>query len=182
MRDNVSRIKLIILAVIILALLGTVVFCHDTRTLEYTIDEYYCRALFDCTPEEFLDKDMPFYEETGDFREKSYVKDGQLVLVFTEKQAQLFGVSDWILSCGEVEKFSDIKISDDLKTVTLYIPSGFDINEKNTEINKVIAKITLRMLLSGKNTDEIVLTVVIRDRITGAVIAEEEFPYGTLLE
>ncbi len=182
MRDKVLRIKLIILAVIILALLGTVVFCHNTRTLEYTIDEYYCRALFDCTPEEFLNKEMPFYEETGDLREKSFVKDGQLVLVFTEKQAKLFGVSDWILNCSEVEEFSDIKISDDLKTLTLYVSSGFDINAKITEINKVIAKITLRMLLSGKNEDEIVLTVVIKDRITGMTIADDELPYGTLLE
>lgn len=88
----------------------------------FTINDYACTKIFDCTPSEFFDRDLDFYEKTGDFREKSYIdENGSLVLVVTKKQGKLWLKTKWLNSFVELEELVNAQINSDGTKMTIYI-------------------------------------------------------------
>jgi len=90
----------------------------EEGVLEFS--ERDCLLLFDCTSSDFFDKEMDFYEETGDFRKNARINgEGNLEIHFDEKQMIAWKESAWLNVFNDIENCPYANLSTNLSVLTI---------------------------------------------------------------
>ncbi len=143
----------------------------------YELPPELCRRFFGCTPSEFFDKTMVYYDSEVDFRKRSKMdKNGNLVLVLNEqdKEAWKSALKDY----GFLEAIWDnpnIIITDDYKSMTVNCykeTASADTFDSVFGVNALL----VYQLFDGVPPDEIGLNYIIMDGITGEIVYSERYP------
>ena len=177
-----KKIVFITVPILIVAILISFIIVNmngeeDTNYTYIEIDNKECTYLFGCSIEEFFDKEMEFYDETGDFREQAYVKEnGKLVIPLTQTQKKKFRKSDW-LNDLTIDDKPYIKVENGNLTVKIYIDADIKnkisdesfIKDCRLSVNHLFAKIWIMNLLDGIPYDENVILYVEYDVENDAV-------------
>ena len=147
-----------------------------------------CMYLFQVTPEEFMNTEFEFYDETGDFRKTAYInKNGNLVLLLSSKQQKAWINSEWLSGFSEYKDKKPFFVSSDLSELTVYVPPTIDpegeyyqnIWDQVATIHEKIATIhTLSDALYGTETSYTAsLKYTIVAETSGEVIHVEYIPF-----
>lgn len=90
----------------------------EEGVLEFS--ERDCLLLFDCTSSDFFDKEMDFYEETGDFRKNARINgEGNLEIHLDEKQMIAWKESAWLNVFNDIENCPYANLSTNLSVLTI---------------------------------------------------------------
>ncbi len=181
-----QRIKTIVSCVL------AIVFFLGVNIHYYFISDLCCyqtvpiiiEELFECTNEEFFDKDLEIYDEIGDLRKCAKTNaDGTIYFTFSRYQAYRLKNSEWLNAFRDSEKPDCVEISDDLKNVTVHVTpemKEYSVNDWENfedEMDRMLFKLYLYVFLD--NTDfknfKIIYTEV--DSITGELINKLELPW-----
>ena len=161
--------KYLLSFVIVLWVLSIVAFVFTlyNRIEGLCLNEEGCHYLFDCTPEEFFDKEFEFYKYVGDLRGNSYVDgDGRLNLMFSPKQKKAFRESEWLTGFEELDDKSNIVLSADLQSITFY--SYSETYDEDVELlYHVLYKLSAIQLLDGTPQQDICIYLTEIDAVTG---------------
>ena len=130
------------------------------KTYMYPIHAQQCEIIFNCTPTQLLQSEPDCIDTVGDFRKKSYVyKNRHLMLVLTEPQRE--AMKEWLVEFPELEGRSDVEVSDDLSSVTVYYSPKFseegspEVEALYRVVNSVAGKILLKQRLDGVPDEKI---------------------------
>lgn len=146
---------------------------NEQRFSGIQMNESMCYLLFDCTPTEFFDKNFSFYEETGDFRKKSYVDSrGWLMLIFTEEQGEKWAQTEWLNTFPEIVGYP-VEINEELDTITIYAAAGLVTEDVSDAVNKVLAKLDILKHFSEIPDEDNYTTIVVIDSETGKIFSTE---------
>lgn len=148
----------------------------------YSMHPDLCEHLFDCTPTEFLSADLEGYEKVNNMQKKAYVdEDGWLVLDLTVLQCFQLRYSAWSTPFEELESRPYVEVSDDLKSIILYITpelrefSNQDWEKLDTDIVSILFKMSF--ILDEKTlwfeNESIIYKEV--DSVSGEVLFEDVF-------
>ncbi len=138
-----------------------------------------CELLFDCTPTDFFEKEFSFYEETGDFREDSYVDSrGWLMLIFSEEQGKKWAQTDWLKTFPEIADYPEIEISENLNKITIYTTDGKASEDAYYAVDKVLAKLDMLKYFSDVPEKNNYTTIYEIDSKTGEVLSQEKYYHG----
>ena len=150
------------------------------KTQEYHIHAQQCERVFDRTPKQLLNFGHDCMDTVGDFRRRSSVdKNGHLVLVLTESQAE--AMKEWLVEFPELDNRSDVDVSEDLSSVTVYFSpklleeGGSELDSLVRVTNTVAGKIMLKQMLDGIPPEEVSFLYTERNIETGEVIYTEVY-------
>ena len=168
---------------IVLVILSSVLIFLSVCSLAFTeviFNEEDCQLLFNCSTSEFFDKELDFYEETGDLRKYATVdKKGNIVLHLTKNKKQKLRESEWLISFKDLENTS-FEISSDYSSLTLYLSpeTNNEIENSTQKINKIIdltmCKMYLIKSLDGMDIYDITIQYIERDSVTKEIIDSVE--------
>ncbi len=168
------KMFLVVIIVAVLSLIG----CQKTQ--EYHIHAQQCERVFDRTPKQLLNFGHDCMDTVGDFRRRSSVdKNGHLVLVLTESQAE--AMKEWLVEFPELDNRSDVDVSEDLSSVTVYFSpklleeGGSELDSLIRVVNTVAGKIMLKQMLDGIPPEEVSFLYTERNIETGEVIYTEVY-------
>lgn len=150
------------------------------KTYKYPIHAQQCERVFDCTPKQLLNFGHDCMDTVGDFRRRSSVdKNGHLVLVLTESQAE--AMKEWLVEFPELDNRSDVDVSEDLSSLTVYFSpklleeGGSELDSLIRVVNTVAGKIMLKQMLDGIPPEEVSFLYTERNIETGEVIYTEVY-------
>ena len=184
-------ISLMTLSLILVALcVGYIIYRnYRDNTLYITAPEGPCINLFGCTPSEFFDKEMKFYQETGDFRKNASLdKNGNLHLVLSPKQLKAWRNSKWLTAFEELQNHPYIQLSDDLTCVTVSVPNSVEslpqpeLEELERTLNFVFTKIEMIRLLDGVAPEDIATQYIEIDTLTNEIVTSFEMSYSAYID
>ncbi len=143
----------------------------------YKLPPELCRRFFGCTPNEFFDKTMAYYDSEIDFRKKSKIDNkGNLVLVLDEQDKEAWK-STFIVD-GFFEGVRDnpnIIISEDYKNVTVNCYKE-TANADTFDSAFLLYALLVYQLFDGVSPDEICINYTVRDGVTEEVVYSERYP------
>lgn len=170
-----------IIVICILLSLLIVVSC-DTNNLDiihtipdqkFTFSPRICKALFDCSPQEFFDLELDIYQNIIDFRTNARVSpEGNLVLMLSKKQRLALINSDLF----DFSDYKNVEISYEDKTV---IVNGFaETAYEDIKASLIIAdRVCVKLLLEDDiNDEEAQIQYIIRDGVTGEIVYSITWP------
>ena len=184
-------ISLMTLSLILVALSVGYHLYRDYRnnSLYIIAPEGPCINLFGCTPSEFFDKEMEFYQETGDFRKNASLdKNGNLHLVLSPKQLKAWRNSKWLTAFEELQNHPYIQLSDDLTCVTVSVPNSVEslpqaeLEELERTLNFVFTKIEMIRLLDGVAPEDIATQYIEIDTLTNEIVTSFEMSYSAYID
>ena len=151
------------------------------KTQEYHIHAQQCERIFGRTPKQLLNFGHDCMDTVGDFRRRSSVdKNGNLVLVLTESQEE--AMKEWLVEFPELKNRSDIEVSEDLSSVTVYyLPELWEDKDNSglvalrRVVDCVVGKIVLKQMLDGVPLEEISFLYTEKNIETGEVIRTKVF-------
>ena len=150
------------------------------KTQEYPIHTQQCEWIFGQTPKQLMKSKHDCMDTVGDFRRRSYVdKNGHLCLVLTESQAE--AMKEWLVEFPELDNRSDVEVSEDLSSVTVYFSpklleeGGSELDSLVRVVNTVAGKIMLKQRLDGVPPEEVSFLYTERNIETGEVIYTEVY-------
>ncbi len=162
----------VVIIVAVLSLIG----CQKTH--KYPIHAQQCERIFNCTPAQLLKSEPDCLDTVGDFRKKSYVdQNGHLMLVLTEPQRA--AMKDWLMEFSELKDRSDIEVSEDLSSITIYYLPGLSERDSiafenmSRAATSVAEKIVLIKMLDGVPDEDISIFCIQKNIETGEVIYTE---------
>ena len=174
------RFKIFKRAFVVFIILMAVFLVGCQKTQEYHIHAQQCEWVFDRTPKQLLNFGHDCMDTVGDFRRRSSVdKNGHLVLVLTESQAE--AMKEWLVEFPELDNRSDVDVSEDLSSVTVYFSpklleeGGSELDSLVRVANTVAGKIMLKQRLDGIPPEEVSFLYTERNIETGEVIYTEVY-------
>ena len=174
------RFKIFKRTFVVFAILMAVFLVGCQKTQEYHIHAQQCEWVFDRTPKQLLNFGHDCMDTVGDFRRRSSVdKNGHLVLVLTESQAE--AMKEWLVEFPELDNRSDVDVSEDLSSVTVYFSpklleeGGSELDSLIRVVNTVAGKIMLKQMLDGIPPEEVSFLYTERNIETGEVIYTEVY-------
>lgn len=173
---NKKKIIAIIIILVVTILAASISYMFIDIGLELYLPPKHCMYLFGVSPEEFMNTDFEFYDETGDLRKRSYIDEsGALILRLTRYQAQMWKKTEWLSGFSEYPDKKPFSISSDFKELTVYIPSGTDSEgEKFQTIIKQVATIFQKMsvlqLIDGIPAEYVGMEYFVVDEETDEVL------------
>ena len=174
------RFKIFKRTFVVFIILMAIFLVGCQKTHKYPIHAQQCERIFDCTPAQLLKSDHDCLDTVGDFRKKTYVdKNGHLMLVLTESQRE--AMKDWLMDFSELKDRSDIEVSEDLSSVTVYFSpklleeGGSELDSLVRVANTVAGKIMLKQMLDGVPPEEVSFLYTERNIETGEVIYTEVY-------
>lgn len=182
MKSTISKILSIVIIVgVIILLYGCIAWFSPNRH-EFGPD--VCYYMFGCNPEEFFNHEFEFYEETGDFRKTARIdRDGNLLIKLSKKQERIWMESDWINAVYDAMGRTDLKVSPDLKVITIHRTENIE-EESIKEIISTTNSIVVRIhFINGSNGDmNANITIIDKSIETGEEIGRLDLPFGWFLE
>ncbi len=143
----------------------------------YELPSEVCKIFFGCTPNEFFDKTMAYYDSKTDFRKKSKVdKKGNLILVLDEQDKEA-----WKSALAEVISLDDIRInpniivSEDCKEVTVICykeTASFDTMDAAFGLYSYL----VHQLFAGVPPEDISVNFSLKDGVTEEIVFSESYP------
>lgn len=178
MFQNKKAIKIaIFIFVSILVLAATYfIFYYFIETYSTSLDPVSCMLLFGVTPEEFMETEFEFYDETGDFRKKAYIdENGHLVLVLTRWQRKAWRNTEWLSGFSEYPDKQPFSISSDYSELTAYIPTDIDPNGEEyqsilEQAETIVNKMALIRIFDGVPAEYVYTKYSVIDSSTGEVL------------
>ena len=174
------RFKIFKRTFVVFVILMAVFLVGCQKTQEYHIHAQQCEWVFDRTPKQLLNFGHDCMDTVGDFRRRSSVdKNGHLVLVLTESQAE--AMKEWLVEFPELDNRSDVDVSEDLSSVTVYFSpklleeGGSELDSLIRVVNTVAGKIMLKQMLDGIPPEEVSFLYTERNIETGEVIYTEVY-------
>ena len=174
------RFKIFKRTFVVFVILMAVFLVGCQKTQEYHIHAQQCERVFDRTPKQLLNFGHDCMDTVGDFRRRSSVdKNGHLVLVLTESQAE--AMKEWLVEFPELDNRSDVEVSEDLSSVTVYFSpklleeGGSELDSLVRVTNTVAGKIMLKQMLDGIPPEEVSFLYTERNIETGEVIYTEVY-------
>lgn len=143
----------------------------------YELPPEVCRIFFGCTPNEFFDKTMTYYDSEVDFRKKSKVdKNGNLVLVLNEqdKEAWKSALAD-VISLEDIRGNPNIIVSEDCKKVTVICykeTASLDTMDAAFGLYSYL----VYQLFNGVPPEEISIDFSLKDGVTEEIVYSESYP------
>ena len=170
------RKKIVILR--ILSIIGVIVYLFigvDALVVaqRLAIPTDWCPVLFDCTSEEFFEKDLELYDEIGDLRKRVVIDPrGYLVLSLTRKQVTAW--REHLMRLEDLEHMPHVEISSDYTTMTVYQNTGEPLPDNiPIDMARIIMKLHLIQGLDKKNAaKEVYVIYREKDEKTGEILDE----------
>ena len=168
---------IIIVVICISALCVNYIFIEDYLGLR--LPDQHCMYLFGVSPEEFMNTDFEFYNETGDFRKKAYISEnGELMLPLSRYQAQAWKKTEWLSGFSEYPDKKPFSISPDFKELTVYIPSSTDPEGEEyqsilKQVDTIFQKMAVLQLIDGIPTEDVGMQYTVVDEATGEVFGSQ---------
>ena len=174
------RFKIFKRAFVVFITLMAIFLVGCQKTQKYHIHTQQCERVFDRTPKQLLNFGHDCMDTVGDFRRRSSVdKNGHLVLVLTESQAE--AMKEWLVEFPELDNRSDVDVSEDLSSLTVYFSpklleeGGSELDSLVRVVNTVAGKIMLKQMLDGIPPEEVSFLYTERNIETGEVIYTEVY-------
>ena len=144
--------------------------------ITYTFSAKNCERLFGVTPQEFETTYLDLYRETGDLREKAYVKGNTLQLTLTRREERALRKSKWLSGFKEYKDGKMFSISRDFKEITAYIPKDQTYEmEKDMEsrLDAILNKIEFIQVMDNIPVGECAIKYTEVDATTGEILHTE---------
>ena len=143
----------------------------------YKLPPDVCKTFFGCTPDEFFDKTMAYYDSEIDFRKKSKVdKKGNLVLVLDERDKEAWeSALAAVISLEDIRDNPNIIVSEDCKEVTVICykeTASFDTMDAALGIYSYL----VYQLFDGVPPEDISVNFSLKDGMTEEVVYSEIYP------
>lgn len=176
-----NKKKIIAMAIILVVtiLAASISYMFIDIGLELYLPPKHCMYLFGVSPEEFMNTDFEFYDETGDLRKRSYIDEsGALILRLTRYQAQMWKKTEWLSGFSEYPDKKPFSISSDFKELTVYLPHGTDPNGEEyqsilTQAKTIFQKMAVLQLIDGVPTEDVGMQYIVVDEETGEVFLSQ---------
>ena len=174
---NKKKILLfVIIPLVVVCIIALIIFAP---TFTMTLSREGCLIIFGVTPEEFLETELEFYSETGDFRTHALVnKNGKLVC--SVSRAQLIVWKKYLSDFSEYPEKEPFVISSDYKKLDVYISSSIAPNSKEydaiwQEAEKIFTRLWLLQCINFTPSSSTYVTYTVIDKDTGEILAQRRY-------
>lgn len=171
----------IVFTLAIIIAIGVYIYDAFFRTyFEYTIEPETVEVLYGYTVDELLSTNVDLYDDIGDFRKNSIIDDnGNLVIKYTKLQAHTLKNSEWITDFEQLEKITHTDVSDDYKSILIYItPEMKRYTEEEwisyeNKVSSVFLKITMYQMVNRVPNDKRTISYKVIDQDAGIVLYDD---------
>ena len=148
--------------------------------LDYTFAPETVEALYGYTIDELLENDLDLYNDIGDIRNNAEIdSNGNLVVKYTMFQSLFLKNSDWITDFKLLETITNTDVSDDYKSILIYItPEMKRYTEEEwisyeNRISSVFLKIQMYQILNRVPEDKQTISFKIIDQDDGTILHKD---------
>ena len=172
-----TKSKILIRVLITLCLIALILACYFlvSKYSVFSLSGEDCLRLFGCTISEFFDQEFDFYEETGDFRDKSFTcgKD-RLVIILSQKQCKAWRQTEWLTCFDNLSDQIQIEVNSEFTELTVSWLSLNDLflgdpSEEYEVIDTIIKKCLLIQELDRIPADKMCVQYTEKDKDSGTV-------------
>lgn len=179
-----SKKRLILCGIIlVLGILIIIAMNLFIPAFDYTCTPEGCINIFGVSIEEFMNTELEFYDETGDFRKNARIdENGQLIVTLSQYQVYAWKKSDWLSDFSKYPEKEPFVISSDYKKLDIYIssnvlPSSQEYEAITDEADKIILRMGTLQLLDGLEHKDIVVLYTVINKDTDQILYQENIDF-----